>query len=46
MDNILYKSALKNKKNELITSLNNLASVVNKKITENLYIFFNFPNAE
>lgn len=34
MDNILYKSALKNKKNELINALNLLAEDINKKIVE------------
>lgn len=34
MDEILYKSALKNKKNELINSLNLLGENISKKITE------------
>lgn len=34
MDNILYKSALKNKKNELINALNLLAEDISKKIAE------------
>jgi hypothetical protein len=34
MENILYKSALKNKKNELINTLNLLADNISKKIIE------------